>query len=337
MYDPYVTQRADRPRSAGASERARARRGRPALVAAIDLRPEGDRPAAPVHPAGDLVPQRVRLRQRALPGGRRGDRDRVGTDLGGVRRRRGFSRKVGMSDSDVPPFGRGGRGQRRGHPCGGGRHGAAGRAVLQRQHQPGRRDHVGRRGHGEVDDRAARLRAGGRRRPALLRREREAALARGDPHADRRPAGRMPGLAAPPPHMAGYALGLNVRDYRGRTLLPAHRRAAGLPLQGRHDPRATARRRRAHQPGVRARRSSPSPTTCSITTSAPRRRTIRRCSTGWLAKAQQADGRGARSREAATARDSTSGPSLPLAALRRHLPRPVVRRRRHRARTARDW
>ena len=44
--------RADRARPAGASERPRPGGGRPPLVAALDVRPQGDLPAAALHPAG---------------------------------------------------------------------------------------------------------------------------------------------------------------------------------------------------------------------------------------------------------------------------------------------
>ena len=85
MYDPYVTReltvRDLLVHRSGLGLGA----GRPAVVAAVDLRPEGDRPAAPLHPAGDVVPERVRLRQRALPRGGRGHRGGVRTDLGGLR------------------------------------------------------------------------------------------------------------------------------------------------------------------------------------------------------------------------------------------------------------
>ena len=45
----------------------------------------GDRPAAPLHPPGHVVPERVRLRQRALPRGGRAGRGGLGPDLGGLR------------------------------------------------------------------------------------------------------------------------------------------------------------------------------------------------------------------------------------------------------------
>ncbi len=82
---PVRHPRAHRARPARAPERPRARRRRPAVVAAVDLRPEGDRAATALHRAGDVVPERVRLRQRALSRGRRGHRGGLGTDLGGVR------------------------------------------------------------------------------------------------------------------------------------------------------------------------------------------------------------------------------------------------------------
>ena len=46
-------------------------------------------------PLGDLVPERLRLRQRALPRGGRGDRGGVGAGLGGVRPARASSRRSG--------------------------------------------------------------------------------------------------------------------------------------------------------------------------------------------------------------------------------------------------
>ena len=85
MYRPVRHPRTDHPRPAGAPERPRSRRRRPALVAADHLRSEGDRPAAALHQAGHQLPQRLRLRQRALPGGRRGHRDGERPVVGGLR------------------------------------------------------------------------------------------------------------------------------------------------------------------------------------------------------------------------------------------------------------
>jgi CubicO group peptidase (beta-lactamase class C family) len=47
--------------------------GRPALVAGLDLRSEGDRHAAALPAAGQQFPQRLRLRQRIVPRRRGGD------------------------------------------------------------------------------------------------------------------------------------------------------------------------------------------------------------------------------------------------------------------------
>ena len=52
---------------------------------AVDLRPQGDRPAAALHPAGHELPHRVRVRQRAVPRRRRADRGDQRADLGGLR------------------------------------------------------------------------------------------------------------------------------------------------------------------------------------------------------------------------------------------------------------
>ena len=60
-------------------------RGRPAVVAGLDLQPQGDRAAAPLPAAGDELPQRLRLRQRPVSRGRRSDRGGQRPVVGGLR------------------------------------------------------------------------------------------------------------------------------------------------------------------------------------------------------------------------------------------------------------
>ena len=117
--------------------------------------------------------------------------------------------------------------------------------------------------------------------------------------------------AAPAAQVERLRPGPGVRDYRGAGCSSPYRRAARLRLAGGDDPRAPARRRGADQPGVRRSRSTPSPTGCSTTISARRRRTI-------VGDLSATDGRepGTAGRGGAhgprRSRDSTSGPSLPL-------------------------
>ena len=158
--------RADGARPPGAPERARARRGRFALVAPLDVQPRRDRQAVEIHPALHLVPERVRLRQRPLPCSGQGDRGGLGTELGGLRPKP--DSPEGRDDGQRrAPLRREEARQRGRDACRGGGHRAARRPIPQRQHQPRRRDHVGCRRHGEVDDGPARLRPGLRRRTAL--------------------------------------------------------------------------------------------------------------------------------------------------------------------------
>ena len=64
MYDPFVTRELTvRDLLVHRSGTRTGRRG-PALVAAVHVRPEGNRSPAPIHQAGDLVPHGVHLRQR---------------------------------------------------------------------------------------------------------------------------------------------------------------------------------------------------------------------------------------------------------------------------------
>ena len=167
MYDPYVTReltvRDLLVHRSGLGLGA----GRPALVAGIDLQPGGDRPAAPLHQAGDVVPQRLRLRQRPLPRRRRGHRGGHRPVVGRFRRR--AHPEKGRHDGEQrPPLG-GGRGRQRRDAARPGRgRRAAHRAVHERQHQPGRRHQLRRRGHGQVDARPARPGQARRRDGALL-------------------------------------------------------------------------------------------------------------------------------------------------------------------------
>ena len=110
--------------------------------------------APPLHPAGHELPQRLRLRQRALPRGRRGDRGGERADVGRLRHpahpgtRRHDRQQRAHSAATQAATSRPLTPRRR--------QGAADHALRQRQHQSGRRHQLERRGHGEVDDRAAR-------------------------------------------------------------------------------------------------------------------------------------------------------------------------------------
>ncbi len=153
MGDP----RAHGARPSGAPKRLRPRSGRPALVARLDLQPSGDREAAPVHQAGDEFPNRVRLRQRALPRCRAVDRGGIGKELGRLRYR-AASDSAGHDVIHCHSFRRGRHDRKRfGNARGGRGSSAADRAVPERQHQSRGRNQFRRRGHGQVDDGPARL------------------------------------------------------------------------------------------------------------------------------------------------------------------------------------
>ena len=68
--------------------------------------------------------------------------------------------------------------------------------------------------------------------------------------------------------LPGYALGLDVRDYRGRFLIQHTGGLPGYLSQGGDAPRAAAGRGGAHQSGVGRRVQRRSPTGCSTTISA---------------------------------------------------------------------
>ena len=123
--------------------------------------------------------------------------------------------------------------------------------------------------------------------------------------------------ANPPPELAplrnnfaGYALGLNVRDYRGMTDVDAHRRAARLRLARDDDARREAGRGGADQPGVgrglrrdRLPRGRPLPRRARRRTGSRAFARRRRASEAQMAEAEK---------KAASARDAASKPSLPL-------------------------
>ena len=67
LWDPYVTRELTVRDLLVHRSRLGARRGRPALVAAVHVQPGGDRAPAALHQADDQLPQRVRLRQRPVP------------------------------------------------------------------------------------------------------------------------------------------------------------------------------------------------------------------------------------------------------------------------------
>ena len=183
---------------------------------------EGNRSPAPIHQAGDLVPQRLRLRQRPLSRCGRGDR-------GGLAARAGrtssapTSSEVGMTDSDVY-------------------HSAASRAGnvatphaevndTVRPVAPFLSDNTNPAGGvmSGAEDIAkwliVQLDSGrvGRRVATLLAREHAAALAEVTPEPIGEP---VPGLEHLRPSFYGYALGVETRDYRGKQMLT---HTGGLP------------------------------------------------------------------------------------------------------------
>ena len=146
-------------------------------------------------------------------------------------------------------------------------------------------------------------------------------------------------IGDPPPELAplkanfrGYALGLDIRDYRGHKVADAHRRAARLRLAGGDDSRPQRRRRRADEPGIgRGVRLDRLPHPRSLSRRAGVRLDRR------LSKVHGAHRRAATRERAEGARRRARRrvePSLAAREVRRHLPRRVVRRHRDRARSA---
>ena len=191
---PVRDARAHDPRSARPPERPRARRGRSAVVAGVDLRSQGDRAAAPVHPARDELPLRVCVRQRAVSRRRRGDRSGQRPVVGGFRRH-ADPRESGHARQQRPAFGGGRRGQHR-EPARAHRpRRPRDQALRQRQHESCRRHQLERRRHGEVDDGAAGARPAGRRLAAVFREHVAAVDHAGDADAAGEPAARAGGAA----------------------------------------------------------------------------------------------------------------------------------------------
>ena len=147
---PVRHARADGARPAGPPERPWPGRRRPPVVAAVHLYAARGRRAAALRPARDQLPQCLRLRQRAVSRGRRGDRDAERAEVGGVHP---YPDPGEGRDEHVPPAIRHhGQWRQCGHAARARRRARAGRpAVRLRQHQSGRRHPVERRGHGEVD------------------------------------------------------------------------------------------------------------------------------------------------------------------------------------------
>ena len=223
MWDPVRHARADGPRPARPPQRPRPRRRRSALVAGVDLRPQGDRAAAPLHPAGHELPQRLRLRQRALSRRRGADRDDQRPDVGGLRRL--AHPREGRDDRQQrSPFRRCGRRQRRGDPRARstGRCGRSRRSTATTRIPPAastRRPRTWRSGCGSS------CRAGSSPTVrAVFGRDRTPVGHHRDADPDRAIRRRSwPALKA---NFHGYALGLDVRDYRGHKVVT---HTGGLP------------------------------------------------------------------------------------------------------------
>ncbi len=116
------------------------------LVAGVELHPPRDRRASREDSPRHQLPQRVRVRQRAVSRGRRNHRSDHRPELGRLH----FESSAQAHRHDVkrrPPFGRDGRRQRGRAARVRQRRSADGHALRQRQHQPGRRHHVKRHGH----------------------------------------------------------------------------------------------------------------------------------------------------------------------------------------------
>ena len=120
-------------------------------------------------------------------------------------------------------------------------------AVRQRQHQSGRRHPVERRGHGEVDAGPAAPRPARGRHTPVFRGARGANLSLVTPMPNPDPPPELAPLAS---FVQGYALGLNVREYRGHGALTHTGGLLGLRLARAPDTGHRARRLGAHQPGV---------------------------------------------------------------------------------------
>ena len=157
--------RADRARPAGASQRARAWRRRPAVVALLDLQPSRDRSPPALSAACHQLQERLRLRQRAVSGRRRGYRGGQRAILGGFRAQPD-PRESRHDVEQRAAFGSGARRECRDAARARRRPRAPDRAVRQRQHQSRRRYQFVRRGHGQVAARPAR---GGPARRRLAR------------------------------------------------------------------------------------------------------------------------------------------------------------------------
>ena len=131
------------------------------------------------------------------------------------------------------------------------------------------------------------------------------------------------------PPFNGYGLGLGVRDYRGHKLLTHTGGLPGLRVEGGDDPRRASSASRSSPTRNRAPPSRRSRHILDATSA-------RRPRTGLPpSRRSQKRGAAANARRRATGRGAAraaSKPSLPLADVRRQVPRRVVRRHDHRVR-----
>ena len=248
LSDPYRDARDDGARPAGAPQRPRPGRRRPAVVAAVHLHAgERWRDRLRFLPLGHQLPQRLRLRQRALPGRGRGDRSGQRAVVGGLHP---HPHPGARRDDDQPPrFDI--RGQRR-----------------QRRHAARARSTSACARCSRSPATTPTQPAASSRTPPTWRRgcacccgaaswPTAAACspsARGGPLStlvtpmpNRRSAAELAPLAS---FVSGYALGLNVRDYRGHLVLTHTGGLPGYCLAGAPGAGHRARRVGADQPGV---------------------------------------------------------------------------------------
>ena len=277
-------------------------------------------------PLGHQLPQRLRLRQRAVPRRRRSDRGGQRPVVGGLRRARASSQKVGMTGSNVRHSAARRRRQRRDAARAGGRQG---RPIA-----PFDSDNTNPAGgiNSNADDMAKWMIVQLARRQA---RRRLAARSPSDVRAQltsivtpmpiRQP---PPELAALRPNFNGYGLGLGRPRLSRPQDADAHRRPARLRVEG-------ASMSRTPSLGVAVLTNQESGAAFDaiayrIVDRLPRRAGDRldRRIPGDVARAAARRGRRSVTQSRGRARDAASTPSLPLAEVRRHLPRRLVRRHR---------
>ena len=172
----------------------------------------------------------LRVRQRVVSGGGRSDRSDQRAVVGDLRRH--TNPRQGRHDRQQrSPFSGGSRRQRRRDARADRWDREADRAVRQRQHEPGGRNQFVGGGHGEVAACAARTRQApdGSRLFSEATARQLATIVTPIPASD-----PPPDLLPLKANFRGYALGLDIRDYRGHKLVstPA---ASRLRLAGRDD------------------------------------------------------------------------------------------------------